>query len=129
MNTASTSTINNPVTPPPPPAQSAPEGMSEDTKTIVTVLLLIFAYPIGLILMWVWTKWKTWIKILITLLILPFIIIFISILSIGILSTVNTQEQMIKGQCISSCSKSDNVNSCVNQCMEQKGQSPIYPNE
>lgn len=38
------------------------------TKTILTVLLLIFITPVGLILMWVWMKWASWVKILVTLL-------------------------------------------------------------
>lgn len=48
-------------------------GTSEDTKTIVTVLVLLLAYPIGLIVMWAWPKWKAWIKILVTL---PIFLIF-----------------------------------------------------
>jgi len=35
-------------------------GMSEDTKSIITVLLLIFVYPIGLILAPKWAKWPKW---------------------------------------------------------------------
>lgn len=57
-------------------------GTSEDTKTIVTVLALIFAYPIGLILMWVWTHWKTWLKILLTA---PVIVVLLALLSTGFL--------------------------------------------
>lgn len=58
-----------PVTPPPPAGQTPSQGMSHDTKTLIVILLLVFAYPIGLILMWVWMKtWKTIIKVLITVL-------------------------------------------------------------
>lgn len=39
---------------------------SEDTKTIVTVLLLIFFFPIGLILMWLWPAWSKKVKVIIT---------------------------------------------------------------
>lgn len=42
------------------------DGMSDDTKTIITILLLLFATPVGIILMWVWTKWATWIKVVVT---------------------------------------------------------------
>ena len=35
-------------------------------KTIITVILIIIAWPIGIILMWVWTGWKKWLKLLIT---------------------------------------------------------------
>lgn len=58
---------SQPVTPP--PANSNQQGMSHDTKTLIVILLLVFAYPVGLILMWVWMKtWKTIIKVLITVL-------------------------------------------------------------
>lgn len=43
------------------------DGMSDDTKTIVTVMLLAFAYPVGLIMMFVWTKWPVWVKALVTI--------------------------------------------------------------
>lgn len=56
------------------------QEMSQDTKTIVTVLLLAFAYPIGLIMMFVWTKWPVWVK---TLVVLPFVIGILSFFLIG----------------------------------------------
>jgi hypothetical protein len=40
--------------------------MTEDTKSVITVLLLLTVTPIGIVLMWVWTKWQTWVKALIT---------------------------------------------------------------
>jgi hypothetical protein len=40
-------------------------GISEDTKTIIVVLLLIFAYPVGLVFMFLWMKWQTWVKVLV----------------------------------------------------------------
>lgn len=54
--------------------------MSEDTKSIITVLLLLFAFPIGVILMWVWSKWALWLRLVITL--VP-IIFFASIVYSG----------------------------------------------
>lgn len=56
--------------------QKPSNGISEDTKTLITVLLLIFVFPIGIILMWVWMKWTVWVKILLTIIaIIPLIII------------------------------------------------------
>ena len=53
-------------------------GMSHDKKTIITVILLIFFYPIGLILMFVWMKnWPRWAKVVISL---PVIIAVIGII-------------------------------------------------
>ncbi len=80
---------NIPATPNPPqtdiPFQPQPQpqkdGLSEDSKTIITILLLIFAYPIGLILTYVWTKWPKWLKILLTVpLVLAIIGIFFAVL-------------------------------------------------
>jgi len=57
---------------------SQQQEMSEDTKTLVTVLALVVIYPVGLVMMWVWTKWEAWVKWLVTVLgcLVP-IIIFI----------------------------------------------------
>lgn len=46
----------------------SPNGLSEDTKTIITILLLVFVYPAGVIMMFVWMKsWPTWVKTLVFL--------------------------------------------------------------
>ena len=45
---------------------SQPQQTSEDTKTIVTVLLLIFFFPVGLILMWLWPAWSKKVKVIVT---------------------------------------------------------------
>jgi len=45
--------------------------LSYDTKTLITVITLVTVYPVGLILMFAWMKWRTMIKFLI---LLPFII-------------------------------------------------------
>lgn len=71
---------------------------SADTKTIVTVLLLIFFFPIGLILMWFWTKWPTWVKVVVSL---PIVLGAIAVLSAVLLvakSAVNYGQQYNKNQ-------------------------------
>ena len=45
--------------------------LSYDTKTLITVITLVTVYPVGLILMFAWMKWRSMIKFLI---LLPFII-------------------------------------------------------
>lgn len=65
------------------------QGMSEDTKTIITVLLLIFVFPVGVIMMWVWMKWPTWVKILITLPMIGLLLLIIGAFAAGFLSTFN----------------------------------------
>ena len=74
--------MDNNQTPPPaqpagpaqPPTQNSNSnsaqnhGMSNDTKTLIVILLLIFTYWIGLIFMWIWMKtWPNWLKIVLTL--------------------------------------------------------------
>lgn len=55
-----------------------PSGLSEDAKTIIVVLMLVFAFPIGLTLMWIWTTWPKWIKWLLTsILLIPLVIIIL----------------------------------------------------
>ncbi len=31
--------------------------MSENTKSAIVIILIILFYPLGLVLMWFWTKW------------------------------------------------------------------------
>ena len=55
--------------------------LSEDTKSIITVLVLLTLPPIGVVIMWVWTKWKLWMKALITgCTCLPLVLIFFFLL-------------------------------------------------
>jgi hypothetical protein len=69
----------DPVTPTTPPANPEvpdPKRNSLDSNTIIVIFLLLFFYPVGVILMWLLMKhWQTWVKVLITLLfILPIVI-------------------------------------------------------
>ncbi len=48
---------------------------SYDTQMIITVLLLLFVYPLGVIFMWSWMRnWPVWLKIIITLPVFLFIL-------------------------------------------------------
>jgi hypothetical protein len=52
------------------------QQLSYDTKTIIVVLLLVFVYPVGILLMWIWKLWPLWLRILLTvLLILPILFV------------------------------------------------------
>lgn len=62
----------------------ASQEISYDTKTIITLLLLLFFYPLGLIFMWVWMQWKVWLKLLVTLpLILTVLFMFTMVMLVG----------------------------------------------
>lgn len=49
-------------------------------KNIIVIILLIFFYPVGLILMWFWTKWPKWFKLSLTILL---ILIQLTALALG----------------------------------------------
>ncbi len=59
--------------------------LSYETSTIIVVLLLLFLYPVGIILMWAWMhSWPTWLKFLITLpLFLGVLAFFAALLFVG----------------------------------------------
>lgn len=77
--------------------------LSYETRVIITILLLLFVYPVGLIFMWWWMKnWPLWLKIIITIpLVLGVFAFFAAILVIGAILThmrvdTNTQQELQK---------------------------------
>lgn len=64
--------------------QRSQQGMSNDTRTIVTVLLLIFVFPVGLIVMWVWPRWPGWVKLLISVPLISAAVAVSSLLGLGV---------------------------------------------
>ncbi len=64
--------------------QRSRQGMSNDTRTIVTVLLLIFVFPVGLIVMWVWPRWPGWVKLLISVPLILAAVVVSSLLGVGV---------------------------------------------
>jgi hypothetical protein len=107
---------NNPVQPiVSTPVQSAPPqstGMSNDTKTIITVLLLLLMFPIGLLLMWFWVKWPVWVKIVISL---P--ILIIPILLASLLIAVNPSKAIRQADCVKMCQAASDNQGCIRSCL------------
>jgi hypothetical protein len=58
------------------PEPTQPSNNNMDTPSIIAILLLLFFYPVGIIIMWFATKWPKWVKFIITL---PIILAFIGI--------------------------------------------------
>ena len=62
--------------------------ISHDTKIIITVLTLLFVFPVGLILMLYWKMFPVWVRVMITILfcliLIAFFIIFIIAMSVVI---------------------------------------------
>lgn len=91
-------------------------GYSNNSKNVITILLLIFIYPLGLLFMWFWTKWKLWIKIIVSI---PLVAAFAT----GLLFTVNPQKQIKRAECAKQCQTTDVNNSCMQGCLNNEIQS------
>lgn len=96
----------------------AASGTSQDTKTLVTVLLLIFIWPVGLIVMWVWSGWKAWIKILITVLSFLVILPIVAMLATVVLVAVNPSELLKKAKDATRISDLTNINQSIKLAIE-----------
>ena len=51
------------------------KGTGINLKVALTVLSFFIWYPIGVVLMWVWTNWPRWFKILITVILGSFFVL------------------------------------------------------
>ncbi|MBI5614138.1 hypothetical protein HY947_04400 [Candidatus Gottesmanbacteria bacterium] len=102
-------------------ASATPQGTDNKTKSIITIIFLFIAFPIGFILMWFWTRWSIWIKVFVTIIT---IIPLLSALAIGLLVTINPREQMYKGKCKSQCKENVQFQTCFDSCMNQNSRNP-----
>ncbi|MBI3887968.1 hypothetical protein HY310_02775 [Candidatus Microgenomates bacterium] len=59
---------------------------SSTASNVITILLLIFFLPVGLIVMWFWPKWNKWVKALITA--VGVLMIIVSFFMIATLSAI-----------------------------------------
>jgi hypothetical protein len=101
----------------------AQNEISDSTKSIVTLLLLIFAFPVGVIVMWFWPKWAKWVKILVTA---PIVLVLLGGIVIGFLSTTDINTQVKKGACAKQCETSQMKDTCIMQCMGTINAPPSY---
>lgn len=92
-------------------------GTSEETKTIVTVLLLIFVYPVGAIVALLWTKWKWWVKLLVNI---PLVFVFLSVVAVIALIKINPREQIRKAAYMSDCTKKYTMQECSDKYMQMQ---------
>ena len=107
-----------PIVPPAPgqvPPAPTPPTETSTAKTVIVVLTLLFVYPLGVILMYVLTKWKGWVKFLLTL---PLILFLVGIAAAAVLIAIDPKGQIEKAECVSQCQQSTDVQSCVAQCIE-----------
>lgn len=83
------------------------EDVADSKTSVIALILLIVAYPIGFFYMWGWTNWSIKLKIFLSLPVLLFFLIFFSMGSIvniiselvfkGIPTPTSTPLQMLKG--------------------------------
>jgi len=94
------------------------QEVSANTKTIITVLFLIFLYPIGVVVMWFWTRWRAWVKILITL---PIFLFLFLIILISVLAAINPAKQFSTANNTQRQKDVNAVLNAVNQYMNDYG--------
>jgi protein-S-isoprenylcysteine O-methyltransferase Ste14 len=90
--------------------------LSHDTKVIITVLTLLFVFPIGVILMFYWKMFPVWVRILI---ILPITLFILLALFMGFFYAFAPRQQIYKARCISECRYNmspKEVSLCFNKC-------------
>jgi len=93
--------------------------LSYDAKTIVTVVLLISVYPLGLVFMFLWMKWPLWVKLLVALPIALLVCIAVlGILAAIVLIAVNPAAQIEKAQCQEKCMMYKDASVCVQECLD-----------
>ena len=93
---------------------------SSAAPSIVTILFLLIFYPLGLVVMWLWPKWKTWLKITIT--VVPIGLVAIIVLSLPYLTPSIEKKLAPLSECVNSCNTSDINDPCILTCQEN------YPN-
>jgi len=107
-------------TPPITAASSGNTKNGKDTKSLLVILFLLFFYPVGLLLMYVLTKWKWWVKLIWTL---PFVLVILSIIILATISlTANSQGAVDKSaksntECATLCKDNIRFDSCYEQCL------------
>lgn len=92
------------------------QGASDDTRTIVTVLLLIFFPLVGLVLMWAWTNWKKWVKWLITCVFIAWTLLVLLLFGIffaAMIATIDPKAQIQKAE------KVTELNTCIDSCVAE----------
>ena len=75
-------------------------------------------YPIGVIVMWFWPKWKKWVKALVTI---PGCLLFFVILLPILIIALNPAAQVKQASCVKQCT--DSVTNkldteCTTRCIE-----------
>jgi hypothetical protein len=71
-------------------------GLNYDTKTLIVVILLLLAYPIGVILMFKWMKWPSWLLYILSIPLVLIVLAILGIMTTGMLVSINPMKQINK---------------------------------
>ncbi|KKS30622.1 hypothetical protein A2380_00105 [candidate division WWE3 bacterium RIFOXYB1_FULL_43_24] len=96
---------------------STPQKTTSESASKVTVFLLIFFFPLGIVVMWFWPKWKLWIKLGLTL--VPLLIVAALLFAVAALDPTIEEKLRPLRNCIAECSSTDKSNICVRTCEEK----------
>lgn len=100
-------------------------GLSEQNKTIITVLALIFIFPVGAILMFVWMKWPMWLKVLLLLPGIVWMLAFLGIVAGILLVAINPAAQMEKAEQVYLQETQASLERCLNACNQLDADDPF----
>ncbi len=98
------------------PQSSQNSNFSSASKT--TVFLLLLFYPLGIIVMWFWPKWKLWVKLALTVLPLLLGIIYFSVIAAFVNPTLGDKLRPLNN-CITDCDTDKEKDLCVRGCQEK----------
>jgi hypothetical protein len=98
----------------PQPTQSKEKSQAHK----ITVLLLILFYPLGIIVMWFWPKWKLWVKLALTVLPILLGVIYFSVIAAAVDPTLSDKLRPMNN-CISACNTDTEKDLCVRGCQEK----------
>jgi len=92
-----------------------------DEKSILTMIALATIYPLGLILMWKWTKWNKWVKILIMIPLALLVLAIAGIIAVSILVTADPKKELRISNCNKRCEEkyaeiANKKEECFNYC-------------
>lgn len=106
------------------------EGLSYDTKTLIVVLTLIFAYPAGVILMYLWMDWPGIVKLILAfpvVILFAVIVLWFLLIPIGVFKWSSSSDALKQNeafnaaaQCMTKCNVNGTYDDkCVQSCSKQ----------
>lgn len=83
-------------------------------KTILVILMLLFFFPLGVLLMFLWMKWPLWVKLVLSVGIMGLMLILIPILAAVIVIAINPLELTRRGRDVARLTDLAQVQQAIN---------------